>query len=70
MIRAPFTPAQVEALNRWQQAGTVHPFTCADDHGPDDVLVATPAGWVCPSCAYTQDWAHDMMLDAPPRVFP
>lgn len=28
----------------------------------DDVLVATPQGWKCPSCKYTQNWAHDAMV--------
>lgn len=67
--RAPWTTEQVAALNRWQ-AGPMHPFTCfnwgdgshrwATDLG---VLVATEQGWVCPDCNYTQDWAHEFMLD-------
>lgn len=74
-IRAPFTPEQVRALNRWQQDARVHPFTCglnrADDahrayaaeHSQHDwgILVATRDGWVCPVCGYRQYWAHGFM---------
>ena len=28
-----------------------------------EVLIATPDGWICPSCDYTQDWAHGFMAD-------
>jgi hypothetical protein len=69
-IQAPFTPEQVAALNRFQQNENGHPFTCAN--GRDDkhldgegVLVATPEGWICPYCDYTQDWAHDFMAERP-----
>lgn len=75
-VRAPFTAEQVEALNRYQQCKIMHPFTCghcrdADEHyldgewiTPDEhLLVATEAGWTCPTCDYTQDWAHDFMAD-------
>lgn len=79
--QAPWTPQQVLALNRWQEAGTVHPFTCgsgdrmdfahvayANRNGGDfGQLVATARGWICPACSYTQDWAHDFMLEPPPR---
>lgn len=72
-IRAPFTQEQVDGLNRWQAAGTVHPFTCGnrsghpmDPEGDYGVLVATPEGWVCRHCDYTQNFAHDFMVDPPP----
>lgn len=68
MIYPPWTPAQVDALNRWQRAGHVHPFTCGMVHSGDRDLVATHAGWICPNCDYTQNWAHGMMLEVPPRV--
>jgi hypothetical protein len=61
MIKAPWTDEQVAALNRWQQAGFVHPFTCYDG----DDLVATRDGWVCPHCNYKQDWAHAFMFREP-----
>jgi hypothetical protein len=72
-IRAPFTPEQVEALNRYQQGGWMHPFTCGRCRdrlggGPyQRSLVATEAGWVCETCDYTQDWAHPFMVEGPPE---
>ncbi len=73
-ITAPWTPAEVEALNLYQQEGRLHPFTCGGDrgdpahrayaaeHGGDNgQLVATEEGWVCPVCRYKQDWAHAFM---------
>ena len=77
-IKAPFTPEQVAALNRWQTESYFHPFTCGgkrrDDaheayqaeHGGDfGQLVATEAGWICPVCDYTQNWAHEFMTGEP-----
>lgn len=65
VIRAPFTAEEVEALNAWQQR---HPFTCGRCRDASawpltsqHELVATKDGWVCPTCDYTQDWAHDFM---------
>lgn len=65
-IRAPFTPEQQAALNA-SQADTETPvWTCPnDDQG---VLVAGPH-WSCPTCDYTQYWAHRFMaadVDDPP----
>lgn len=34
-IEAPFTPEQVEALNRWQRNGNYHPFTCGNCRDAD-----------------------------------
>ncbi len=73
-MKAPWTPEQVAALNRWQQSDFIHPFTCGNrsrethqtiTNGDFGVLVATANGWVCPDCDYTQDWAHDCMLNEP-----
>jgi hypothetical protein len=65
MIKAPFTPEQVETLNAWQNLDHVHPFTCSCY--PHDVLVATEKGWVCPKgeagCGHEQNWAHEFMVD-------
>lgn len=58
---APWTDAQVRALNRWQKDGRFHEFTCAQEHLGERTLVANNAGWRCPTCGYTQDWAHDFM---------
>lgn len=67
-VRAPWTSEQVDALNRFQQAGRMHPFTCGGEHTPGSpVLVAREDGWHCPQpygepCDYQQDWAHAFML--------
>lgn len=58
---APWTSAEVEALNEWQHSLQTHPFTCANGHG---ALVATRHGWVCEECDYRQTWAHEFMLRA------
>lgn len=64
-IHTPWTDEQVAALNAFQRAGAMHPFTCGALHesGQSPVLAATSAGWVCPDvkCEYTQDWAHAFM---------
>ncbi|MFJ3258475.1 hypothetical protein ACIPK9_37310 [Streptomyces sp. NPDC086771] len=69
-ITAPWTTAQVDALNHYQNAGQMHPFTCGSLHadGRSPVLTATTDGWRCPNpaCDYRQDWAHVFMAaDAP-----
>lgn len=78
-LLAPWTPEQVERLNWYQSrlppnaAMSRMVFTCRRrneaphrlglvDRG---VLRATPAGWVCDDCDYTQDWAYEAMLDVP-----
>ena len=60
--KAPWNESQVNSLNGWQQAGVMHPFTCGNCRND---LVATPAGWTCPTegCGYKQDWAHTFMAD-------
>lgn len=77
IIRAPWTNAQVFALNLWQNNPAVHPFTCGNDRGDAahvhdasftgkhdfGILLATNEGWVCPVCGYAQDWAHDFMMN-------
>lgn len=76
-IKAPFTPEQIEALNRYQTDARYHAFTCgrnrtdaahrayaeARDQSDYGILVATRDGWECPVCGYTQDWAHGFMLE-------
>lgn len=81
MIEAPWTNEQVAALNEYQRSGRMHPFTCgnrgAEGHrcdpewggGDKGVLRATAAGWICPDCDYTQNWAHDFMLRGAPPPF-
>jgi hypothetical protein len=70
-IRAPWTSEQVAALNRFQQLGRMHPFTCGTpEHLYDSpVLVAAEDGWHCPTgCGYRQVWAHAFMAD--PSMWP
>lgn len=60
-LRAPFTPEQVDMLNRYQADDTVHGYTCEHWHGDPAsrrLLVATTRGWICRYCDYTQNWAH------------
>lgn len=59
VMKAPWTEAQVQALNHFQALVPVigmHGYTCP--HHSDTLLVAAPKGWTCPKCNYTQDWAH------------
>ncbi|GLP64265.1 hypothetical protein TUSST3_08850 [Streptomyces sp. TUS-ST3] len=71
IIRAPWTPEQVDALNAFQRRGGMHPFTCGGEHTPaSPALVAYTDGWRCPqpygeSCDYRQDWAHAFMTEQP-----
>ncbi len=70
-VQAPFTVAQVVALNRRQGDGRFHAFTCANrgdgTHAGEGLLVATTAGWVCPYCRYTQGWAWAFQAEEPSR---
>lgn len=69
VIRAPWTPEQVAALNDFQHGGWMHPFTCGGEHTPGSpVLIAREDGWHCSDpygegCDYVQDWAHAFMAD-------
>lgn len=71
-IRAPWSSEQVDALNRFQQEGGMHPFTCGYEHPahPNPILQATRNGWRCyvTGCDYEQDWAHAFMAD--PNAWP
>lgn len=61
-VHAPWPEWAVEALTARQARFDMHPYTCGyrSTHvGQNDVLVATPKGWECPSCDYRQTWAHD-----------
>ncbi|MFI5814894.1 hypothetical protein ACIA7S_28545 [Streptomyces sp. NPDC051643] len=65
-IAPPWTPDQVENLNRRQEASLTHPFTCGQrehHYGDPGVLVADVDGWHCPveDCGYRQTWAHPFM---------
>ncbi len=71
-----WTDKQVANLKAYQENPQFHPFTCGNRHLPGHkeyaeknglpdhgILVPTPHGWVCPVCDYTQNWAHDFMLN-------
>ena len=73
-ITTPWTLEQTDSLNKYQVSGQFHPFTCggnrgdkahkeyAQNHKQDSgLLIATPEGWKCPVCSYTQNWAHSFM---------
>ena len=62
---APWAPEEVAALNAWQADGRFHPYTCGDCGA---ALVATEAGWSCPTegCTYAQAWAHRFSTKTPP----
>lgn len=57
VVKAPWDAYQVFCLNQYQRGkrGFGHEYTCIHGH----VLIATLDGWVCGSCVYTQDWAHE-----------
>lgn len=70
-IYAPFTEEQAAALNRYQHAGRMHPFTCPRWHSDwmpplqHDLIAHAGEGWTCSDirCDYTQNWAHAFMLE-------
>lgn len=75
-IRAPFTPEQVERLNRRQFDSPCHVYTCGGDRTDErhldgeGVLMATTEGWKCPYCAYRQatapaSWVGDPLPPHP-----
>lgn len=51
----------VEKLNAYQHNSQFHPYTCGKNS--EHILEATPNGWRCPQCDYTQQWYHLMTLD-------
>lgn len=67
---APWSEAQVAALNAYQASGRLHPFTCPHTHhSTPPLLVAHRDGWHCPDgCGYTQSWAHEWMADGEPVI--
>lgn len=66
-IKAPFTDAQVRAINDFQNNAFVHPFTCCSHDGcnrsehNEGILKATSEGLICPCGKYTQNWVHSYM---------
>ena len=74
-ITAPFNKEQIDALNKYQNSGRFHPFTCdrgekecevnirPRDYSKDGVLIAVEDGWICPCGKYKQDWCHSFMAE-------
>lgn len=63
----------IARIERWQNAGTVHPLTCGRDACGADLEPLEHHGkviLVCPAmrCGYTQDWIPPIVLahDPPP----
>lgn len=81
-VRAPYGDDQVEAINRYQNAGMFHPLTCGNNRGDLShrayaaehkqfdwgILVATPEGMVCPVCGYKQEGIPAVVLDMAKRA--
>ncbi len=64
-----FSHEEVKNLHHYQFMANMHPFTCPNrgdgnhfDNGSDlGALIPTIQGWICQSCDYTQNWAHEWM---------
>ena len=63
---------KIEAIERWQQRGDVHPFTCSGGGGPGDhqtlmePWAREKAGEIsiilqCPECGYIQEDGFDFI---------
>jgi hypothetical protein len=61
-ISAPWDDHQVASLNGYQASGAGHEFTCGNGDCRE-ALEAIPAGWKCPRCGCTQNWAWRFMTD-------
>lgn len=60
LVRAPWSPQQVEALRRWQADDMVHPYTYDDPKRGRVKLTPTSEGWVAHvGGPVVQRWAHD-----------
>lgn len=68
-IDVPFTPEQVEYLEKYQTSQTVHPYTCRnrdkpghvwdEKYGDKGALEPCEKGLYCPTCNEYQTWAWD-----------
>lgn len=59
-IYAPFTSEQADGLNKFQTCKSCHTFACPNDS--QNLIAIVDAGWMCPECDYTQNWAHAFMV--------
>ena len=53
MLNAPWSEEQVLLLNKYQNEGLFHPYTCGNCR---EILIATKDGWICNKCDYKQNW--------------
>lgn len=67
---AKFTEEEIKSFNEYQLSGIFHPFTCGSGRRTDKdhldgegLLVLGEGGLRCPYCDYTQQWAHEFMLN-------
>lgn len=63
-----FSKEIIEKLNKQQQDGKFHPYTCnrnfpecevvldPSNYLKDGILIATEKGWICPCGKYKQNW--------------
>jgi hypothetical protein len=58
-VRAPWTDEQVEMLDKWQDDGTKHPYTCICGES----LTPYNEGWICEYCGHKQDWCWKGSLE-------
>lgn len=61
MKKTPWSQEKVDELNRIQDEGKFHPYTCPGNKPGCEKqrnLIATTDGWVCQCGEYKQDWAH------------
>lgn len=74
-IIVPWSQEQVQILNRQQRDYRFHGYTCPNQGNSNHptagfaniafslshfLLIATIEGWRCPTCDYTQNWAHTL----------
>ena len=65
-IVGPWDQGTVDALNAYQHGGGFHGYTCANHS--NHLLKATPHGWICRLCDYTQNWASASSVEVGKRV--
>jgi len=65
-VYAPFEPEQIQNLEKWQNSGYLHPFTCP--HHSNNVLKVYRNALYCDAtdCEYEQHWVHRMMVEPTP----
>ena len=59
LLYAPWTDEQVEALQKWQEDDTKHPYTCVCGES----LAPYNSGWKCEYCGHTQNWCWNFSTE-------